>query len=168
MCFFVWIWHLSHAVWYRRLVSGILTSTSTWAQYRARYRYQYRCIPNRACERSWAVRISAPRSRGCSLPPLHRSKSPQTAPLNSAPPLAYNFIPASVKIDPRSLTFKIHLHAVYTLPFSTDALRLGHTAYDADVERVCCVTAAEKNRFSYVGPHLIRAYSAGSVAALIC
>ncbi len=50
------------------------------------------------------------------------------------------------------------------------ALRLGHTACDADVERVCCVTAAEKNplHFYYVGPHLIRAYSAGSVAALIC
>ncbi len=40
----------------------------------------------------------------------------------------------------------------------------GHTACDADVERVCCVTAAEKNplHFYYVGPHLIRAYSAGS------
>ncbi len=34
---------------------------------------------------SGAVRISAPRSRGCSLPPLHRSKSHQTAPLISAP-----------------------------------------------------------------------------------
>ncbi len=31
------------------------------------------------------MRISAPRSRGCSLP-LHRSKSDQIAPLNSAPP----------------------------------------------------------------------------------
>ncbi len=32
-------------------------------------------VGSRACERSWAVRISAPRSRGCSLPPLHRSIS---------------------------------------------------------------------------------------------
>ncbi len=150
-------------VWYR----GILTSTSTWAQYRARYRYQYRCIPNRACERSWAVRISAPRSRGCSLPPLRRSKSPQTAPLNSAP-RSPTILSRFGEIDPRSLTFKIHLHAVYTcrfqpMPYVWDTLPAMRTwsGFVAWLLR-------KKNRFSYVGPHLIRAYSAGSVAALIC
>ncbi len=43
-------------------------------------------VTNRACERSWAVRISAPRSRGCSLPLLHRSAQFRS-------PLTYNFIP---------------------------------------------------------------------------
>ncbi len=42
----------------------------------------------------WAERISASRSRGCSLPPLHRLKSHQTAPLNSA---HLQFHPAPVK-----------------------------------------------------------------------
>ncbi len=56
--------------------------------------------------------------------------------------------------------------------------RLGHTACLADVERVCCVTAAEQIRFTsilslgrdcgVVGLHLICAYSVGSVTALIC
>ncbi len=48
----------------------------------------------RACERSWAVRIPAPRSRGCSLPPLHCSKSHQNAPLN---PAHLQFHPTPVK-----------------------------------------------------------------------
>ncbi len=51
-------------------------------------------LHSKACERSWAERISAPCSRGCSLPPLYRSKSHQTAPLNSA---HLKFHPAPVK-----------------------------------------------------------------------
>ncbi len=67
-------------------------------------------IDIRACERSWALRIPAPRSRGCSLPPLHRSKSHQTAPLISAP-RSPTISSRSGEIAPRSLTFKIPLHA---------------------------------------------------------
>ncbi len=66
-------------------------------------------FPTRACERSWAVRIPAPRSRGCSLPPLHHSKSHQTAPLNSAP-LSPTISSRSGEIAPRSLKLKIPLH----------------------------------------------------------
>ncbi len=50
-------------------------------------------IYTRACERSWAVRISAPCSRGCSLPPLSH-----TRPLRSIPlPAHLQFHPAPVK-----------------------------------------------------------------------
>ncbi len=70
----------------------------------------YVCVCVRACERSWAVRIPAPRSRGCSLPPLHHSKSQQTAPLISAP-RSPTISSRSGEIAPRSLTFKIPLHA---------------------------------------------------------
>ncbi len=67
-------------------------------------------VRNPSLEQSmWAERISVPRSRGCSLPPLHRSKSDQIAPLNSAP--RSSTIPPLREIAPRSLKFKITLHA---------------------------------------------------------
>ncbi len=54
-------------------------------------------VPTRACERSWAVRIPASRSRGCSLP--RSTAQSHSRPLRSFPlpaprsPLTYNFIP---------------------------------------------------------------------------
>ncbi len=53
-------------------------------------------IPDRACERSWAVRISAPRSRGCSLPcstAQSRTRSLRSIPL----PAHLQFHPAPEK-----------------------------------------------------------------------
>ncbi len=72
-----------------------------------------RAADNRACERSWAVRIPAPRSRGCSLSPLHRSKSQQTDFERCSIPLPAHlqFLPTPGEIAPRSLKFKIPLHA---------------------------------------------------------
>ncbi len=59
---------------------------------------------NRACERSWAVRISAPRSRGCSLP--HSPAQSHSRPLRSFPlPAHLQFHPAPVK----SLHARSHL-----------------------------------------------------------
>ncbi len=53
---------------------------------------QRACVSARACERSWAVRIPAPRSRGCSLPrSTAQSHSRPLAHFRS--PLTYNFIP---------------------------------------------------------------------------
>ncbi len=50
----------------------------------------------RACERSWAVRISAPRSRGCSLP--RSTAQSRTRSLRSIPlPAHLQFHPAPVK-----------------------------------------------------------------------
>ncbi len=57
-------------------------------------------------DRKHSVRIPAPRSRGCSL---HRSKSHQTAPLNSAP-RSPTISSRSGEIAPRSLKFKVPLH----------------------------------------------------------
>ncbi len=101
------------------------------------------------------MRISAPRSRECSLPPLHRSKSHQTAPLNSAP-RSPTISSRSGEIAPRSLKFKIPLHPntcrFQPKPYAWDTLPCM-----ADVERVCCVTAAEKNPlhfYSVAGPRL--------------
>ncbi len=51
---------------------------------------------HRACERSWAVRISAPRSRGCSLP--RSTAQSRTRSLRSIPlPAHLQFHPAPVK-----------------------------------------------------------------------
>ncbi len=92
------------------------------------------------------MRISASRSRGCSLPPLHRSKSHQTAPLNSAP-RSPTISSRSGEIAPRSHKFKIPLHPntcrFQPKPYAWDTLPCV-----ADVERVCCVTAAEKKSAS--------------------
>ncbi len=71
------------------------------------YKQLLALVQIRACERSWAVRISAPRSRGCSL---HRSKSDQIALLNSVP-RSSTISSRSGEIAPRSLKFKITLHA---------------------------------------------------------
>ncbi len=50
----------------------------------------------RACERSWAVRIPAPRSRGCSLP--RSTAQSHSRPLRSIPlPAHLQFHPAPVK-----------------------------------------------------------------------
>ncbi len=107
------------------------------------------------------MRISAPRSRGCSLP--RSTAQSRTRSLRSIPlPAHLQFHPAPVK----SLHARSNLKL---LPFSTEALRLRHTVCVADVERVCCVTAAEQIRFTsilFCRGHLIRAYSAGSVARL--
>ncbi len=53
-------------------------------------------VTSRACERSWAVRISAPRSRGCSLP--RSTAQSRTRSLRSIPlPAHLQFHPAPVK-----------------------------------------------------------------------
>ncbi len=53
-------------------------------------------LDTRACERSWAVRISAPRSRGCSLP--RSTAQSRTRSLRSIPlPAHLQFHPAPVK-----------------------------------------------------------------------
>ncbi len=69
------------------------------------YRYQIIAQP-RACERSWAVRISAPRSRGCSLP--RSTAQCRTRSLRSH---SSTISSRSGEIAPRSLKFKITLHA---------------------------------------------------------
>ncbi len=101
-----------------------------------------------------------------------------TRPLRSFPlPAHLQFHPAPVKSLHARSNLKF-LCMPNTCRFQTEALRLGHTACVVDVERVCCVTAEEQIHFTYilsrgrgcgvVGLHLIRTYSAGSVAALIC
>ncbi len=87
------------------------------------------------------MRIPAPRSRGCSLP--RSTAQSHSRPLRSFPlPAHLQFHPAPVK----SLHARSHLKFLCmpnTCRFSTEAL--GHTVCAADVERVCCVTAAEKS-----------------------
>ncbi len=61
-------------------------------------------VDTRACERSWAVRIPAPRSRGCSLP--RSTAQSYSRPLRSFPlPAHLQFHPAPVK----SLHARSHL-----------------------------------------------------------
>ncbi len=68
-------------------------------------------LSSRACERSWAVRIPAPRSRGCLLP--RSTAQSYTRPLRSIPlPAHLQFHPAPVK----------SLHARSNLKFLTPAV----------------------------------------------
>ncbi len=84
-------------------------------------------ICTRACERSWAVRIPAPRSRGCSLP--RSTAQSYTRPLRSIPlPAHLQFHPAPVK----------SLHARSNLKF------------------LCILTPAVFNRSLTPGTHCLR------------
>ncbi len=97
----------------------------------------------RACEWSWAVRIPAPRSRGCSLH-LSTTQS-RSRPLRSIPlPAHLQFHPAPVK----SLHARSHLKFLcmpntcrfQPKPYAWDTLSAWRTW-----SGFCCVTAAEKS-----------------------
>ncbi len=85
------------------------------------------CVSGRACERSWAVRIPAPRSRGCSLP--RSTAQSRSRPRRSIPlPAHLQFQPAPVK----------SLHARSNLKF------------------LCILTPAVFNRSLTPGTHCLR------------
>ncbi len=87
------------------------------------------------------MRIPAPRSRGCSLP--RSTAQNYTRPLRSFPlPAHLQFHPAPVK--------SLHAHSnlkflCILTPAVFNRSLTGHTVCMTDVERVCCVTAAEKS-----------------------